>query len=191
MGLPADELYRPELDTMRAVGRRIAEVTSLGVAEEASAGSQILVKLFNFAYFVARGGRGATDFVVTVNPRHVKFYERLMCFAEAGPERAYDKVGGAPAVLLNLDFDLAERQRQAAVRGEEQDRRSIYRQFRAVGEELETVAALGRQLRPMSEAELGRFFVAETDLLARATPGQRAFIQGQYLTCDPAVNIFG
>jgi hypothetical protein len=52
MGLPADELYRPELDALRAQGRRLSEIVSLGVAEEAGAGSQILVKLFNFVYLL-------------------------------------------------------------------------------------------------------------------------------------------
>jgi hypothetical protein len=198
MGLPADNVYRPELDALRAAGRRIAEVVSLGVAEEAQIGSQILVKLFNFAYFVARGIRGATDFVVTVNPRHVRFYERMMLFALAGPERGYDKVGGAPAVLLRLDFDIAEEQRvpgswflvpglvessAPGTRNQEpgtRNLRSIYTQFRAVGEEPATVAALGHHLRPMTEQELGYFFVAETNILREAAPEQRAYLQGRH-----------
>jgi len=173
-GLPADHLYRSELDALRATGRRLAEVTSLGVADEAQAGSRVLVRLFNFAYFVARGIRGATDFVVTVNPRHAGFYERLMLFREAGPERSYGKVGGAPALLLRLDFDLAERQRD--VRFAVPARRSIYRQFRAAHEDPETVAALRPLLRPMSPQERGYFFAAETGLPGDAGSRQLARI---------------
>ncbi len=188
MGLPADKLYKPELDALRASGRRLAEVVSLGVADDAGVGSEVLVKLFDFAYFVARGIRGATDFVNTVNPRHARFYERLMLFAPAGPERDYEKVGGAPAVLLRLDFDVAEAQRQLSV-GSCQlsehkatgNSRSIYGQFRAVWEERKTIAALAGQLRPMTGEELDYFLVAETDLLAQAAPEQRAYVQ----TCHP------
>lgn len=176
-GLPADKIYRDELDALRSGGRRLAEVMSLGVAGEARAGSPILARLFNFAYLVARGIHGATDFVVTVNPRHVRFYERLMLFAPAGPERAYAKVGGAPAVLLRLDFDEAERQRGLARLGATS--RSIYGQFRAVREEPETVAALSDQLRPMTGEELEYFFAARTDILAGATPEQRAHVEAR------------
>jgi hypothetical protein len=182
LSLPADRLYQPELDALRASGRRIAEVVSLGIAEEAQAGSLVLVKLFNFAYFIARGIRSSTDFVITVNPRHVRFYERLMLFAEAGPERGYDKVGGAPAVLLRLDFDVAEEQRRPE--RTEGHPRSIYNQFRAVAEEPDMVRALEQQLRPMTELELGFFFVAETDLLAEATAAQRVHVLERTVLTD-------
>jgi len=197
MGLPADKVYGPELDALRGAGRRLAEVVSLGVAEDGAAGSQALVKLFNFAYFVARGLREATDFVITVNPRHVRFYERLMLFSQAGPERDYDKVGGAPAVLMRLDFDVAEQQRvpsssflvPGSTRNQEpgtRNHRTIYGQFRAVHEDPETVLALGRLLRPMGEREFVRFFASETDVLAEATPEQRAWIQRCYAPAGQA-----
>jgi hypothetical protein len=38
--------------------------------------------------------------------------------------------------------------------------------------------------RPTTEQELGCFFVAETNLLANATPGQRACIREQYLAYE-------
>ncbi|MFH1024403.1 MAG: hypothetical protein V1809_13570, partial [Planctomycetota bacterium] len=96
LGLPADNLYSGELNSFRDAGRRLAEIVSLGVAEGVEAGREILVKLFNHAYLLSRKIRGATDFVITVNPRHVRFYERSMLFEKAGPERVYGKVGGAP-----------------------------------------------------------------------------------------------
>jgi hypothetical protein len=181
MGLPADELYRPELNALRASGLRPAEIISLGVAEEAGAGSQILVKLFNFVYLLSKKVRGATDFVITVNPRHVRFYEKTLLFEAAGPEREYDKVGGAPALLLRLDLDIPE-ERVYIEHGPAETRpaksRTLYPMFLAPAEEPEVVAGLAASLRPMTEQELGYFFVAETDLLAEATPEQRAWIEG-------------
>ena len=216
MGLPADELYRPELDALRASGRKLSEIISLGVAEEAGAGSEILVKLFNFVYLLSKKVRGATDFMITVNPRHVRFYERTLLFGAAGPERSYDKVGGAPALLLRLDLDVPEERVRlehgisgdinsrrpgqaedapvgptspAAQRGgslcpPKSKSRTLYPMFHAPAEEPEIVAGLASALRPMTEQELGCFFVAETDVLVRATPGQRAFIQERYVACE-------
>ncbi len=175
LGLPAENLYKPELDALRTAGRRLAEIVSLGVAEEAAAGSQILVKLFNFAYVVARRIRSATDFVITVNPRHVAFYRRKFFFEEAGPERDYDKVGGAPAVLLSIPLDTPDR-----VTGKERER-TIYRFWMGETEESATTTAITRQSRPMDGRDFGYFFVAETDLLAEATAAQRAFIQERHL----------
>jgi hypothetical protein len=173
MGLPADELYRGELDALRASGRRPAEIVSLGVDEEAARGSQVLMKLFNFAYLVARKIRRATDFVITVNPRHVAFYRRKVLFAEAGPERSYEKVGGAPAVLLSIPLDTPDRL------AEEVRARTIYRFWLDEAQEAEAVPALAGHLRPMTERELGYFFVAQTDLLAGATPEQRTHVRGR------------
>jgi hypothetical protein len=179
MGLPADKLYGPELDALRASGRRLAEIVSLGVADDLAGGMQVLVKLFNFGYFVARGLQGVTDFVVTVNPRHVNFYQRLMLFEAAGPEREYAKVGGAPAVLLRLDLAVPEEQVRLE-RGPQELRptrsRTIYKSFLTVREEPAVVAGLRGSLRPMSSREIGYFLVAETDILAEASEEQRAVI---------------
>jgi hypothetical protein len=180
MGLPADNLYKPELDALRVAGRQPAEIISLGVAEEAGAGSQILVKLFNFVYLLSKRIRGATDFMITVNPRHVRFYEKTLLFSAAGPEREYDKVGGAPALLLRLDLDVPE-ERVRLEHGPAEMRpaksRTLYPMFLAPAEEAEVVAGLAASLCPMTDQELGYFFVAETDLLAQATPEQRACLQ--------------
>jgi hypothetical protein len=190
MGLPADELYRPELDALRAAGRRPAEIVSLGVAEEAGAGSEILVKLFNFVYLLSKKVRGATDSMITVNPRHVRFYEKTLLFSAAGPEREYDKVGGAPALLLRLDLDVPE-ERVRLEHGPAETRpprsRTLYPMFHAPAEEPGFVAGLASSLRPMTDQELGYFFVAETDLLAKATPAQREFIREQYLAYGASV----
>jgi len=215
MGLPADQLYKPELDALRAQGRRLSEIVSLGVAEEAGAGAQIMVQLFNFVYLLSKKVRGATDFMITVNPRHVRFYEKTLLFQAAGPERSYDKVGGAPALLLRLDLGVPEERvrLEHGISGDINSRRpghaeaapveptppalrrggslcppksksrTLYPMFHAPAEEPEIISGLAASLRPMTEPELGYFFVAETDVLATATPEQRAFVQSRCLPC--------
>ena len=187
IGLPADGLYKPELDALRAVGRRLSEIVSLGVDEGAGGGSEILVKLFNCVFLVARKVRGATDFMITVNPRHLKFYERTLLFRESGPERNYRKVGGAPALLLRLDLAVPEEQVRLEHGPEEAcppRSRTLYRTFRPPDEDSATTAGLRSSLRPMSEEEIGCFLVSETDVLAEATPEQRAYLQERFLAYE-------
>jgi len=108
-GLPADELYRDELDALRGAGGRLCEIVSLvNIDRSRSARAEIVRHLFKFAYITARYGECATDFVITVNPHHVPYYEKVLLFDVRGGEKVYDKVGGAPAVLLHLDLVGAE-----------------------------------------------------------------------------------
>ena len=43
------------------------------------------------------------DVLIEVNPRHVRFYERMLGFAQAAEERLDPEVN-APAVLMRLDL---------------------------------------------------------------------------------------
>lgn len=106
-GLPCDEIYRDELTTLRAQGRRMAEVTRLAIADEYGNSKQLIPLIFNAIYVYACLNRGYTDFVIEVNPRHVGFYRRFLLFEAAGPVRPCMRVGGAPAVLLRLNFEIA------------------------------------------------------------------------------------
>jgi hypothetical protein len=109
-GLPCDEIYRDELDLMRAQGRRLVEVTRLAIGEEHARSRLLLVHLFEFIYIFAWHVRRHTDFVIEVNPRHADFYRRLLLFEEAGPVRPCPRVRDAPAKLLRLDLGFGERQ---------------------------------------------------------------------------------
>ncbi len=178
-GLPADELYKAELDALRATGRRIAEVVSLGIDADAAGGSEVLVRLFNLIHTASRRVRDATDFVITVNPRHVRFYERMMLFVPMGPERSYGKVGGAPAVLLRLPLDTPDR-----VSGRERQR-TLYRQWMNETEEARAAEVLRRQIRPMSAEEMQHFFGEESDACAHAAPERLASVLQRAATGEP------
>lgn len=109
--LPADTLYSREMDDLRSHGRRLCEIISLANAEiQGHVCHEILKHMFKLAYLTARRLEDATDFIITVNPYHVGYYTKKLLFEAAGEERAYDKVGGVPAVLLRLKLDTAEDQ---------------------------------------------------------------------------------
>jgi hypothetical protein len=101
-GLSADQLYRPEIDALRAKGWRICEFTRLAV-DRTAASKPVLAGLFQTAYLYAAVIRGYTHAVIEVNPRHVVFYGSALKFDPIGPERMNRRVN-APAVLLCASF---------------------------------------------------------------------------------------
>ena len=101
-GLSADDLYRSEIDALRAAGARICEFTRLAV-DKTAASKPVLAGLFHTAYLFASVIRGCTHGVIEVNPRHVAFYGRALRFDPIGEERMNRRVD-APAVLLCAPF---------------------------------------------------------------------------------------
>lgn len=136
-GLSADELYRTELDPLRAGGARLCEFTRLAV-EIGTESRELLAMIFHVAYMYAHRLRDCSDLLIEVNPRHERFYRRMLGFRRLGPARACPRVGGAPAVLLWLP--LAHAQNQIALHGGERRHsdaplRSLYSLFFSPHEE--------------------------------------------------------
>jgi hypothetical protein len=180
LGLPADLLYGEEVDSFRRRGRIPAEIISLGVAEEGRRASQrILVKLFNYVYMISWYLRGATDFVITVNPHHADYYRRTMLFDRIGEERTYEKVSGAPAVLLTVPLEtptLLDRPGKQEIK-----RRTHYRYFHTPEQEDDILPALEPQLEPMTEAEFLYFAVNRSHVWEKATHAEKTYLSGHYL----------
>jgi hypothetical protein len=184
LALPADAVYGPEISALRAAGRKPCEIISLvSVEGDLRRGAEIMKHLFKLAYLTARRLTDATDFLITVNPRHVSFYRRVLLLEELGPERPYGKVGGAPAVLLGLDL-LGAEERYRARYGEGPE--SFYRFFVNESTEPAIVSMLCRNRRPLDEPALRRFFVEERPLLAEAPPTAREHIGNLRLAHDLA-----
>jgi hypothetical protein len=66
------------------------------------------------AYLITRVVHALTDVVIEVNPRHVRFYQRVFGFVVGAAERMCERVG-APSVLLRLDLERFGRKLQLAV----------------------------------------------------------------------------
>jgi hypothetical protein len=169
LGLPDDATYGPELDLERMLGHRQAQIISFGVRREARGNREILGKLFNFVYLVARRVRGASHFVHTVVPHHVAFYRRHLLFEQIGGER-FQKKTGAGVCLLTLPLSIPD---------EEITRprpRGYYRYFLRPEEEPSGLAYLRATIRPISDEEVAYLLSRRPKVWEHASGEQRRFL---------------
>ena len=111
-GLLADNAYSDEIQEMRSAGRRVGELVQLAI-EEGADWRGALDALVQSAYLITRVIQGLTDVVIEVNPRHVRFYQRVFGFVVAAAERFCERAA-APGVLLSLDLESFGRRLQFA-----------------------------------------------------------------------------
>ena len=101
-GLYVGKLYPDEVQALRDDGRRLCEFTKLAV-DESVRSHAVLGAIFHVACMYVINLHRCTDVLIEVNPRHVRFYERMLGFKRAAGERLDPQVN-APAVLLRLDL---------------------------------------------------------------------------------------
>ncbi|WP_280156259.1 hypothetical protein [Piscinibacter sp. XHJ-5] len=144
-GLNVDELFHEEVETLRRSDRQVCEFTKLAM-DTLVRSKRVLASLFHVAYIYAHRVNRYQDLLIEVNPRHVRYYERMLGFVVRGPERMNPRVD-APAVLMSLDFAHAHAQiekfggRQHLAEGE----RSLYPYFFSPAEEAGIVGRLRRR----------------------------------------------
>ncbi|HZW76442.1 MAG TPA: N-acetyltransferase, partial [Caldimonas sp.] len=102
-GLAIAELYPEEVETLRDAGRKLCEFTRLAV-DDAVRSQTVLGAIFHVACIYVIDLHRCSDVLIEVNPRHVRFYERMLGFERIGEERLDPRVA-APAVLLRLDLE--------------------------------------------------------------------------------------
>lgn len=144
-GLNVDDLFQEEVDALRQRDRRVCEFTKLAM-DSVVRSKRVLASLFHTAYIYAHRVKRYQDLLIEVNPRHVRFYERMLGFEVKGPERLNKRVN-APAVLLALDFAHAHAQ-IARFGGRPHlgdSERSLYPYFFSVAEEAGIVGRLSHR----------------------------------------------
>ncbi len=134
-GLLVDELFHENIADFRRRGLMLCEFTKLAM-DSVMRSRRVLASLFHVAYIYAHRVRGFDFLLIEVNPRHVRYYERMLGFEVKGPERLNPRVN-APAVLMALDFNHARAQidlfgGQPDVAADE---RSLYPHFFSLDEE--------------------------------------------------------
>ena len=113
-GLLAEQTYKVEIERVRSEGRHICELVKLAM-EEGADWKLVLDALLQATYLVARVVHSMTDIFIEVNPRHVRFYQRVFGFTPGTEKRLCARVG-APSVLMHLDLEkFGERLNQYAV----------------------------------------------------------------------------
>ena len=141
-GLTVDELFRGEVELLRRNRALLCEFTKLAV-DGAVRSKRVLASLFHVAFIYAHEVKGCDRILIEVNPRHVRYYERMLGFEVRSPERNNPRVS-APAVLLSLELSHARAQidrfggRPDLVRVE----RSLYPYFFSAAEEAGIVQRL-------------------------------------------------
>lgn len=105
-GILADETYEDEINLFRRSGSRICEFTKLAFDPNVRS-KQVLAAIFHVAFIYAWHIRNCTDLFIEVNPRHRRFYERMLGFKQHGETRNNPRVN-APAVLLRLESSYGE-----------------------------------------------------------------------------------
>jgi hypothetical protein len=144
-GLLVDELYKPEVDTLRQQGLRVCEFTKLAI-DHKGASKRMIAGLFQIAYLYAVKIWGYTDIVIEVNPSHVPFYQRMLGFQPLGEERICPRVG-APALLLRLDaagYGTSMIEKFGGHPELSRQERSLYPYFMSPQEELAILARMER-----------------------------------------------
>lgn len=107
--LPADENFRDKLDELRVQGCRLSEPSRLAIDDNVP--KRVFASLIHIAYIYAYNIHGFTDWVIEVNPRHARFYKKMLGFTEIAEERTCTRVK-APAVLLKLNLKYMSEQIQ-------------------------------------------------------------------------------
>jgi len=108
-GLFADEGNREFIEPLRRKGRRLSELVRLAVSHQRGTDSRkVLAALFNAAHGIGVANR-LDDVLIEVNPRHVGFYRRALCFEVAADASVCPRVN-APSVLLRMSVtDLTQK----------------------------------------------------------------------------------
>lgn len=106
LGLPMESVYPAEIDALRKRGRRLFEATTLADSglntREFLQVFLTLIKL-SMQYHTSQGG---DSYAIAVNPRHRKFYTKIVGFVPLGPLRTYAAVQDHPAEAFLLDNHL-------------------------------------------------------------------------------------
>ena len=107
-GLAVEGVYSDCVGELRSPERRLCEFTKFAV-DEAVRSQALLGAIFHVACMYALQLHHCTDALIEVNPRHVRFYERMLGFTRAAEQRL-DPGVNAPAVLMRLDLQHSARE---------------------------------------------------------------------------------
>jgi len=178
-GLPMDALYKEELDSLRAQGRKITELSALATPRE-TRWCNLMVFLSRTMFEYSRMNE-VDDICIMVNPKHVSFYKTMFLFDDFGPEKFYAGVG-APAVALRIDMKNIEKNLLEKYRNIEMEDNmyEFFCKLNSTLEELQRGYAFHEKRHPM-ERDAARFFSQERpEVFSKLSPNQEELIRKHY-----------
>lgn len=126
-GLLADEIYKPEIDALRAQGKRVGELSKLAIDENIGS-KQLLASLIHVAYLYGVMHE-CSDAIIEIIPRHKVFYEKMLGFKQIGEERMNNRVK-FPVLLMHLELDYMRKKiEELGGKGRAARDRSLYPYF--------------------------------------------------------------
>ncbi|MHB1094138.1 N-acyl amino acid synthase FeeM domain-containing protein [Thiobacillus sp.] len=141
-GMLVDEIYKPEIDALRAQGRRVGELSKLAIDENIGS-KQLFASLIHVAYLYGVIHE-CTDAIIEIVPRHKAFYERMLGFKQIGEEKMNNRVN-FPVLLMHLELDYMRQKIEAlGGKGKTAKDRSLYPYFFSAHDQ---EGILGRLLR--------------------------------------------
>ena len=141
-GMLADEIYKPEIDALRAQGRRVGELSKLAIDENIGS-KQLLASLIHIAYLYGVIHE-CTDAIIEIVPRHKVFYEKMLGFKQIGEERMNNRVHFT-VLLMHLELDFMRQKIESlGGKGKAAKDRSLYPYFFSAQDQ---EGILGRLLR--------------------------------------------
>lgn len=143
-GLHVDDPFGAETQALRDAGKKICEFTRLAM-DSVVRSRRVLASLFHVAYIYAHRMMGFDSLLIEVNPRHVRYYEKMLGFQVIGAQRLNRRVN-AQSVLMCLEFSFARDQIDKLAGQAELSSapHSLYPQFFSVSEEASIVGRLVR-----------------------------------------------
>lgn len=101
-GLLADEMFKPEVDALRAQGKRVGELSKLAIDENIGS-KQLLASLVHVAYLYGVIHK-CTDAIFDIVPHHKAFYERMLGLTQIG-DVVMSKRVHVPVMLMHIELD--------------------------------------------------------------------------------------
>ena len=196
MNLPADSVFRTELEELRSTGAVLAEVTNQAVAADFRR-SAVPTELMRCA--IAHGlRRGFDEGIAVVSPSHLQIYH-ILGFRDIGSIRSYSTAIHDPVGALSLD--VGQFRGQGPKSGELEE--FIWKFMVQENPYLHQVEAWHReaQTRFLQAELLRRLFVEEGKLQERYSPtdlvklryqwGPRLFnkVFGRDVRCNPSKRV--
>jgi len=167
--MAVDKLYRNELFSLRASGKKLVEISRLVINPKYRNYKEVMTMLFNHLAIYTYHVKQYDNLVIEVVPRHVDYYIKLLCFEVLGGEKPCAVVKGAPVVLLNLPLLRYQNEIHRCHNSPiEKKERTLYQHFIKPEAEKLVACYLENQVKKVTLEEKNYFGYIEKELAGTA-----------------------